>query len=175
MGGRVDGVRIIRAREWMGEQDMRRILLTAAAVAALAVPASVATVGLAAPAWAAGSITCTSISGSASTTITISGCTGGVTGGSSVPIAGSALATGGTLHWVSGSTTTISAPVLTSTSAKKCPGYVKGGSSNPTADKVAGTVTADTGDGIKVPGKYSGAVCITSTGAVSALKPLKAS
>jgi len=154
---------------------MRRILLTAAAVAALAVPASVATVGLSAPAWAAGSITCTTISGTASTTVTVSGCTGGVTGGSSVPAPATSLATGGTIHWVSGSTTTTNAPTLVATSAKKCPGYVKGGSSNPTADKFSSTVTADTGDGIKVPGKSSGAVCISSTGVISALKPLKAS
>ena len=76
---------------------------------------------------------------------------------------------------MSGSTTTISAPKLKSTSAKKCPGYVKGGSSNPSAESFKATVTGDTGDGIKVPGKATGAVCITSSGAITALKPLKAS
>jgi hypothetical protein len=154
---------------------MRRALLLAAA---LSIPVSGATVALASggQAWAAGKISCTTITGNAASTITISGCTGGNTGGSSQPIPASALATGGTVTWVSGSTTTISAPTLTSTSAKKCPGYVKGGSNNPSADKVSGTVTGDTGDGIKVPGKYKGAVCIASDGTVSAMpgKPLTA-
>ncbi len=144
---------------------MRRVFLLAAA---LAIPISGASfVALAGPAGAASAkITCTNISGSASSTVTVSGCTGGVTGGSSQPISGSALALGGTLHWVSGSSTTISAPMLTSTSAKKCPGYVKNGTSNPTADKIAANVTADTGDGLKVPGKVTGAVCISSGGTI---------
>ena len=156
---------------------MRRILLTAAAVAAIAVPASVATVGLASPAGAAAvTITCTTITGTATTTITVSGCTGGNTGGSSLPVNSLALANGGTITWTSGSTTTIGKPVLTTTSAKKCPGYVKGGTSNPTADKFAASVTGDTGNGIKVPGTSTGAICIgsASTGSnITALKPLK--
>lgn len=151
---------------------MRRVLLLAAA---LAIPLSGASVmALSTQAGAATTIVCTTITGNASSTITISGCTGGNTGGSSQPIAGTALAAGGTIHWVSGSSTTIAAPTLTSTSAKKCPGYVKGGSNNPAADKIAANVTGDTGDGIKVPGKASGAVCIAHSGAVTALKPLKA-
>jgi hypothetical protein len=85
------------------------------------------------------------------------------------------LAGGGTIDWVSGSTTTIGAPTLTSTSAKKCPGYVKGASTEPAADKITATVTGDTGDGIKFPGKVTGDVCISQTGSITALKPLKAS
>jgi hypothetical protein len=71
--------------------------------------------------------------------------------------------------------TTFGAPTETTTSAKKCPGYVKGASSNPSAIKFKGVVTADTGDGIKVPGKYQGAVCISNdeAGTITALKPLK--
>jgi hypothetical protein len=51
---------------------------------------------------------------------------------------------------------------------------VKKGSSNPSADKFTASVTADTGDGIKVPGTAKGAVCISSSGSVTALKPLEA-
>jgi hypothetical protein len=151
---------------------MRRALLLAAA---LAIPVSGASVmALGTQAGAATSIVCTTITGTATSTITVSGCSGGSTGGSSKPANASTLATGGTIDWVSGSTTTISAPTLTSTSAKKCPGYVKGGSSNPTADKFTAKVTADTGDGIKVPGSAKGAVCISSSGSITALKPLSA-
>ncbi len=69
-------------------------------------------------------------------------------------------------------------PHSSPTSAKKCPGYVKPAKgqppppTNPTADKFAGTVTADT-SGMKVPGKFKGAVCISSTGNITALKALK--
>jgi hypothetical protein len=147
---------------------MRRVML---AVAALAIPVSAVTVALGdAPAFAkAVTITCTSLSGTATGTITASGCTGGNTGGSSQPIQGTALETGGTITWLSGSTTTVGAPKLKPTSAKKCP--VAGSS----ALKVSGAVTGDTGDGIKVPGKDSGAVCISPTGNVTSLKPFKLS
>jgi hypothetical protein len=151
---------------------MRRVLLLAAA---LAIPVSGASfVALSNPAGAASpKISCTTLTGTAATTITVSGCTGGNTGGSSQPVPTSSLATGGTIHWVSGSTTTVGAATLTSTSAKKCPGYVKNASSNPTADKFTAPVTGDTGNGIKVPGKATGAVCISTSGAITALKPLK--
>jgi hypothetical protein len=146
---------------------MRRVLLMAAA---LAIPVSALSVvavngGVA---GAAVTIKCTSISGTATGTITISGCTGGNTGGSSNPEPASTLASGGTIDWVSGSTTTFGSPTLKSVSATKCPGYVKKGSNNPSAESAKGTVTADTGDGIKVPGKFSGEVCIASNGDISA-------
>ena len=153
---------------------MRRALLLAAALSIPLTGASL--VAVTTPAFAAASkITCTTLTGNVSSTVTVSGCTGGNTGGSSEPIDSSTLATGGTIDWVSGSTTTIGAPTLKSTSAKKCPGYVKGASSEPSADKISATVTADTGDGLKVPGKATGAVCISQSGAITALKPLKAS
>ena len=130
------------------------------------------------PAWAAsgphGKVVCTTITGTVSGTITISGCSGtSNTGGATQPTPTASLATGGTITWVSGKTTTISAAALVTTSAKKCPGYVKGGSNNPSADKVSGTVNADT-SGLKVPGKYKGAVCISPSGNITALKALKA-
>jgi hypothetical protein len=148
--------------------------------AALTVPLTGASVLASGPAGAAAqvkysTITCKKLTGTISGTTVASSCKGGDTGGSSEPLNSSTLATGGTITWVSGSTTTISAPVLKSTSATKCPGYVKGGSNNPTADTFTAKVTADKGDSLKVPGKASGAVCISSSGNITALKPLKAS
>jgi hypothetical protein len=152
---------------------MRRAILLAAA---LALPISGASVALASggQAWAGAKITCTAITGTATGTVTLSGCTGGNTGGASNPVPTSTLATGGTIPWVSGSSTTFGAPTLTATSAKKCPGYVKGGSNNPSAEKFKGAVTGDSGDGLKIPGKYQGAVCIDSAGNITALKPTTA-
>jgi hypothetical protein len=124
--------------------------------------------------WTPSTITCTTISGNASSTLTVSGCSGGNTGGSSEPINATALATGGTIDWVSGSSTTIGAPTLTSVSATKCPGYVKKASSNPAAESFTAVVTSDTGDGLALPGVAKGAVCIASDGTISALKPLSA-
>lgn len=146
---------------------MRRVLLMAAALAIPFAGLSVVAIN-GGVAGAAVTIKCTTISGTATGTITISGCTGGNTGGSSQPTATTTLASGGTLDWVSGSTTTIAAPTLKSVSAKKCPGYVKGGSSNPSAESAKGAVTGDTGDGIKIPGKFAGEVCISSSGTISA-------
>jgi hypothetical protein len=146
---------------------VRRILLLAAA---LTIPVSGASLALGSgQAWAGTKIVCTTISGNASTQLVISGCSSGHTGGASVPLAGAALASGGTIHWVSGGSTTIAAPVLTATSAKKCP--VAGS----TADKLTAAVTADAGDGIKVPGVVKGAVCIAPNLNITALKPLKIS
>jgi len=140
-------------------ETMRRALLAAAA---LTIPISGLIVGLSSPAFASSKkISCTSLAGSVAS-ITISGCTGGNTGGASKPFSGSVLENGGTITWVSGSTSTFGKPVLVATSAKKCPGYVKGGSSNPTADKASVPVTADTGDGIKIPGTAKGTICISS-------------
>ena len=121
-----------------------------------------------------GKVVCTTITGTVSGTITVSGCSGTAnTGTQTQPIPTASLASGGTITWQSGKTTTISAATIVSKNAKKCPGYVKGASSNPSADKFSGTVTADT-SGMKVPGKYKGAVCISTSGNITALKPLKA-
>ena len=125
--------------------------------------------------WKESSISCSTITGNASGNITVGGCTGGDTGGSSAPLPALTLATGGTIPWTSGSSTTIGAPTLTATSASKCPGYVKGGSSNPTAEKFTATVTTDSGDGLKIPGKGSGAVCLASDGTITALGKLAVS
>jgi hypothetical protein len=149
----------------------RRLLLT---FAAMLIPISALTLGIAGTAGAAsGKIECTTLSGNASSTVTVSGCTGGNTGGSSKPINATALATGGTITWVSGSTTTIAAPALTSISAKKCPGYVKNGASEPSADSFTANVTADTGDGVLLPSTAIGQVCIGTDGSITALKKME--
>ena len=158
---------------------MRRILLVAAALAIPASGLSLALTGGAASAASGpkGKTVCTSVAGTAAGTVTISGCTdskGANTGGASQPISTASLATGGTVTWVSGTTSTFGAATLVSTSAKHCPGYVKGASSNPSADKFSGAVTASTA-GFKIPGKYSGEVCISTTGNITSPKPLKVS
>lgn len=158
---------------------MRRILLLAAA---LAIPASGLSLALASgPASAAsgpkGKTTCSSITGTATGDITISGCVdsnGASTGGASEPVTAAELSAGGTVSFVSGTNAMFSAATLTATSAKHCPGYVKGAATNPTAEKFSGTVTASTA-GFKIPGKYSGEVCISSSLAITAPKPLKVS
>ncbi len=88
----------------------------------------------------------------------------------------STLAGGGTIVWLSGSSTTLGTPVLTAAPAKKCPGYVKKAPSTyvePVAYKLSAAVTGDTGDGIKVPGTLTGEICISSALNVTSLKPLK--
>ena len=120
---------------------------------------------------AATKIVCPTISGNASSTIVISGCSGGITGGVSTPLPGTALGAGGPIPWISGSgsgsVTTIGAPVLTAASAKKCP------FPGSTAFRLTAPAVADVGDGIKVPGVASGAVCIDPNVNITALKPLK--
>ena len=124
--------------------------------------------------WTASTVTCTTINGNASSTLTVSGCTGGNTGGGSQPLSALALAVGGTITWTSGGSTTIGAPTLTPTGATHCPGYLKGAATEPTAEKFSAVVTADTGDGLKLPGTAKGAVCLGTDGTISALKPLAA-
>ena len=149
--------------------------------ATLAIPASMVLVafdrGQALASGPRGKVTCTNVNGSiTSGTVTLSGCSdinGANTGPGSQPISIAILEAGGTVTWDSGLTTTFSAPALASTKAKRCPGYVKGASNEPSAEKFSGAVSADT-SGLKVPGKYKGEVCISSSGNITALKPLKA-
>ena len=153
---------------------MRRGVLLLAAVA---IPISGAFIGLTSGAASAAShskIVCTSISGSL-TSLTISGCTGGNTGGRSEPFSGTTLENGGVINWVSGSTTTFAKPTTASKAGKHCPGYVKGGSNNPSVVKFKGKVSADSGDNLKIPGKESGQVCVSSSLNITPYKPVKIS
>jgi hypothetical protein len=159
---------------------MRRVLML---VAAAAIPASAAFVALdGGQAFAKGpngKVTCSTISGTASGTITVSGCSdsGSATGLTATePIEATALATGGTIHWTTaGDTSTFGAPTLTPTNAKHCPGYVKDAATEPTAEKFAGSVTSSSPTGLKNPGTFKGEVCIGLTGNITNPKPLKAS
>jgi hypothetical protein len=151
---------------------MRRLLVT---LVAMLIPVGGLTLGLAGTAGAAtGKITCLSISGTVSTTVTIGECTGGNTGGSSVPAPTLSLATGGTTTWVSGSTTTTGIPTTTPVSATKCPGYVKPPKGTtppePSALSVTGSVTGDTGDGMLLPATETGEVCVGTDGTITLLK-----
>jgi len=149
----------------------RNLLLTA--VLALSV-SGVVTATFSAPASAkAAKITCTTISGSVSSGINITGCTGGNTGGGALKQNAALLENGGTIKWESGSTTTLAKPTLTTVSAKKCPGYVKGGTTI-VADKASVVVTADTGDGLAIPGVAAGVLCVNNSTltVLSALKKL---
>ena len=151
---------------------MRRVLLT---VAALLIPVTGLTLGIAGTAGAAGGITCTTISGTAGGTVTLSGCSGPNTGGGSQPVSALALEFGGTFTWLSGGTTTIGAPVLTAGSAKHCPGYVKNAATEPSAESFTAAVTGDTGDGVLIPGTVSGSVCIGNdvNATITTLKEVK--
>jgi hypothetical protein len=151
---------------------MRRILLT---VVAMLIPVAGLSLAVSGTAGAAtGKITCTALSGSVTGTITLAGCSG-TTGGSSVPLTATTLATGGTITWTSGTTTSISAPALTTVAATKCPGYNKKATSNPSAESFTATVTGDSGDGILLPGAASGEVCIGTSGSISLLKKVEVS
>jgi hypothetical protein len=130
-----------------------------------------------------GKITCTSMNGTTTGTITISGCSGTAvpgTGGSSKPLTVASLATGGNVTWINNQVTTFSAAVLNTTGKPKhCPGYVKPpktgpAPSEPSLIKFSGSVTADNA-GLKVPGKFKGEVCVSQSGNITAAKPLKVS
>jgi hypothetical protein len=158
-------------------------------VAVLAVPISVLSVTLNSGAASAkssgpkGKITCTSMNGSETGTITISGCAGTAvpgTGGSSRPLTIASLATGGPVTWVNGQVTDFAAPALNeSGKPKHCPGYVKPPKTGPQPNepsliKFSGQVTSDN-TGLKIPGKYKGEVCVSQSGNITAAKPLKIS
>ena len=152
---------------------MRRIFMT---LTAMLIPMAGLTLAFSGTAGAGSlKITCTTVTGTVSGDITISGCTGGNTGGASTPKPTLSLSTGGTTNWVSGSTTTTGVPTTTSVSATKCPGYVKPPKGTtppePAALAVSGNVTGDTGDGMLLPATETGEVCVGTDGnTITALK-----
>ena len=116
--------------------------------------------------------------GTATGTVTISGCSGGING-PSTPVPTTTLATGGTIHFPSG-TVTFGSPTLVAAKATHCPGYVKSTKkkpytgAEPSLFKFSGSVTASTVSGLKAPGgKYKGEACSSASGAISAAKALK--
>jgi hypothetical protein len=151
--------------------------------AAVAIPVSGATMllstgqALAKSSGPKGKVTCTTLTGTITGTIVVSGCVnsnGATAGSASDPAPTSTLAAGGTITFNNGTTVTFAAAATSSTNAKHCPGYVKGSASEPSALKFSGQVSGSTA-GLKIPGKYKGAVCISTAGNITALKALKTS
>jgi hypothetical protein len=132
-----------------------------------------------------GKTVCSTVSGSTGTgMIQISGCVdskGANTGTGTPSFSYLTLVAGGPVTWNSGKTTTFGSPgTPVASTGKKCPGYVKppkGGPvpPEPAMVKFSGAVVAPDSAGFKVPGKYKGVICLSTTGIITALKPLKVS
>jgi hypothetical protein len=147
---------------------MRRLLAVAAIATAMSIPASVATVGFAGPAFAASGVTCTGLKGTDSSTVTISKCTpSGGKGYKSASGAAASLATGGTITWKSSSATTTIGD--TSTSSPGQGGCKKKSTEYDFTGKV--TAASTTGTGIPAVGdSVSARACVTSAGKLSLVK-----
>jgi hypothetical protein len=138
--------------------------MAAATVVALSVPASVALVGSSSPAFASSSLTCKSMTGKITTTVTISKCN--VPKGDAKTYAkasgkASALAVGGTLTWSSSkATTVIGKPTVTSPGQGRC-------ASGSTEEDATGSVTGGTAVVTKTGDTFAADVCISSAGAIT--------
>ena len=150
---------------------MRRLLTVAAAAAALSIPLSAATVGLAGDAGAAtaatSSITCKGLSGTITTTVKVSKCTpsGGKGYKSATGSAGS-LASGGNLTWSSSKATT----TVGDTSAKQVTPNKCGTAG--TEYSFTGKVTAASTKGKGIPKKgdaVKALACVSATGSITLL------
>jgi hypothetical protein len=133
-------------------------LLTAATIVGAA---TVGAISFAGPTNAAvGTIKCTTLTGNLTTTVTLSGCNGN-TGGASMPIPATNLATGGAIPWVNGQTTTVT---LTPNIGVESDADLLGScSSSATEVEVTGTVTADTTGSAIVGGKVKVEACLNNT------------
>jgi len=136
---------------------MRRFMLVACA---LAVPVSLATVGLAGSASAGPPVSCTKVTGTVTGNITLKGCSAGL-GKGSAPAA--SLASGGTITWKSHKGTTTFSATVTSPGQGAC-------SAGSTEYDATGTVTADTSGKVTVGGAVSGRGCVSGSGKVSLVK-----
>ena len=118
-------------------------------------------------------IKCTSMTGNISGTITLTGCTPGATGGSSIPMpAATLLATGGSINWVNGKNTTVTlASSTTETDTDKAGGSCPRGT---TEYETKGRVTADTTGSAPVGGKASSEACVNATTGAVSIEPLSA-
>ena len=116
------------------------------------------------PASAAGSqIKCTSLTGTITTTIKLSGCTGN-TGGASANLPSSVLATGGTITWVNGKTTTLT---MSLGHTETDPAEIKSCPPGSSEFETKGTVTADTTGSALVGGVAKSEECGASGGVLS--------
>ena len=129
---------------------MRRFVTVALTAAALAIP-SAALVGIAAPAGAVSHVTCSTLKGTTTGTVTVGGCLPTQATNKTVSGASSKLAYGGTLKWApSGKTTIVSKPKLTT--GKACP-------AGSTEEIATGTVTGGTSAYTKKGDVFSAKVC----------------
>lgn len=148
---------------------MRRLLTVAAAAAALSIPLSAATVGLAggtAGAAATSSVTCKGLTGTITTTVTVSRCTPSAGKGYKTATASAAsLATGGNLTWSkSKATTTIGNAKASVASPNMCTaGTEYSFSGRVTAASTKGTGIPKKGDAVRAK------ACVSSAGAITLL------
>jgi hypothetical protein len=147
---------------------MRRFVSAAAAVLALSIPLTAATVGFAGTAGAASKITCTSLKGTITGTVTIGSCTpSGGKGYKTASGSASSLAGGGNITWKSSKATT----TIGDTSAKQVtPDKCATGSSE---YSFTGKVTAASTKGVGIPAKkdaVSAKACVSATGNITILK-----
>jgi hypothetical protein len=147
---------------------MRRILMAAAALGALSIPASVAVIGSSSQAFASSSLSCAKLKGTDTSTVTVLKCSP-LTKAEKKPYkeatgSSTELATGGTLTWSGGTTTIISKPSTTT----ETPGACKTGDEEVIAN---GTVTGGTATVTHAGDSYSADICLDlKNGKVSLVK-----
>ena len=145
-------------------------LRTARALTAAAIlgAATLGAISFAGPTSAAiGTIKCTKLVGNLNTTVTLSGCNGN-TGGASMAIPATNLATGGAIPWVNGQSTT----VTLSANQTESDGDAGGSCSVATTEfEATGTVTADTTGSAIVGGKAKAEACVNLTTGKITLEP----
>lgn len=137
---------------------VNRVLLIGGLAGAAALVAPIGSASATLP-----SIKCGKLTGTISTTVTLSKCSGN-TGGASKPMPAASLASGGTISWVNGKSTTVTLKVSTTehdtTETLGCP-------TGTTEYEAKGKVTADTTGSAPVGGVAKAEVCATSTGSLS--------
>ncbi len=151
---------------------MRRLIISAAALAALATPASLFVVGSTTPAGATtpASLVCTKITGNAGSKVTVSGCNvptaDKTTYASASAPKGLALASGGTLTWASSKKTTKFVITKTVQAGTKC-------KTIPNSGEVVATghVTGGTAAVTKVNQVVSVSICLNKTTAAIKIAP----
>ncbi len=146
---------------------MRRMIISMVAAAAMAVPASVAVVGVATPAWAASSLSCASVKGSVSGSVTIGKCD--ITKAEKAAYKDavgtvSALAGGGPVRWTGGATTVTSITSTTSPGQGSC-------KTGATEEIATGTVTGGNAIVTKVGDAVSVKVCVKAKNGKISIAP----
>ena len=146
---------------------MRRLLTAAAVAAAIFVPSSVAAIAPAGIASAASGVTCSSLKGTITSTVTIAKCTpSGGKGYKTATAPATSLAGGGNLTWSkSGATTTVGNTKVTTVTPNKC--------GKSTEYSFTGTVTAASTSGVGIPAvgdTVSALACVSGSGKITLLK-----